>query len=273
MDKISSSGDLMSGHALHRSISPVPARGRGHRRSWGFTMAEMLIVLAIMAMVIAIGIPFFMRFVRRENLRAPVREVHSIVLAARMQAAKRNQQVIVLFDLPSHRVTSWADNLPYNYIHDVAEPLLADFHVPDNVVFRAAPNGGAVNDADAVAFDTYLGNNTRVDMIVFRPDGTSLPPQAANSVRPVLPGSPPGSGYTATVPAGSVNCAAGCRGIYMADNNSTGDSPNRNVFRISVDDSGSTGRVTLLKWLPSSEGGNPGEVNFVPSPWRWNNGS
>ncbi|MEP6768447.1 MAG: prepilin-type N-terminal cleavage/methylation domain-containing protein [Acidobacteriota bacterium] len=263
----------MSGLALHPSISSVPApRGR-HRRSRGFTMAEMLIVLAIMATVVAIGIPTFMRFVRRENLRAPVREVHSIVLAARMQAAKRNQQVIVLFDLPNHRVMSWADNLPYNYIHDVAEPLLADFHVPDKVVFRAAPNGGAVNDADAVAFDTYLGIGTRVDMIVFRPDGTTLPPEAGNSIRPALPGSPPGSGYTATVPAGSVNCAAGCRGVYMADNDSTGDFPNRNVFRISVDDSGSTGRVTLLKWLPSSEGGNAGEVNFVPGPWRWNNGS
>ncbi|MEP6802103.1 MAG: prepilin-type N-terminal cleavage/methylation domain-containing protein [Acidobacteriota bacterium] len=247
---------------------------RKHRRgSPGFTMIELVIVIAILGIVVGIAIPTFMRFVRRENLRAPVREVHSIVLAARMQAAKRNQQVIVFFDMTNHRVTSWADNLPYNYIQDVAEPLLADFHVPDKIVFRKAPNGAAVNDADAVAFDTYLGNAARVDMIVFRPDGTILPPEAANSIRPVLPGSPPGSSYTSTVPAGSVNCAAGCRGIYMSDNDSTGDFPNRNTFRISVDDTGSTGRVTLLKWLPTSEGGNGGEVNFVPTPWRWNNGS
>ena len=263
----------MSGQALHRSTSLTrPARGR-HRRARGFTMAEIIGVLGIAAMVAGIAIPTALRFVRREKLRAPVREIHSIVLAARMQAAKRNQQVIVQFDLPNHRVMSWADNLPYSYAHEAAEPLLADFHVPDDLVFRAAPNGAAVNDADAAAFDTYLGIGTRVDMIIFRPDGTTLPPEAGNSIRPVLPGSPPGSGYTATVPAGSINCAAGCRGIYIADNDAAGDFPNRNVFRISVDDSGSTGRVTLLKWLPSSEGGNAGEANFVPGPWRWNNGS
>ncbi|MEO8191663.1 MAG: hypothetical protein ABI682_15120 [Acidobacteriota bacterium] len=236
-------------------------------------MAELIGVIGIMTMVAGIGIPILIRFVKRENLRAPVREVHSIVLAARMQAARRNQQVIVSVDLPNHRVFSWVDNLPYNYTYTVGETVLADYHVPDKVVFRMAPSGGAVDDADAVAFDTYLGINTRVDLIVFRPDGTILPPEAGNSIRPVLPGSPPGSSYTAYVPAGSVNCVAGCRGIYMADNDATGDFPNRNVFRISVDDTGSTGKVTLLKWLPSSEGANAGEVNFVPSPWRWNNGS
>ncbi len=236
-------------------------------------MIELVIVIAILGIIAAISIPTFMRFVRRERLRAPVREVHSIVMAARMQAAKRNQQVIVAFDLANHRVTSWADNLPYNYVQNAGEVMLSDYHVPDKVVFRMAPNGGAVNDADAVGFDTYLGIGARVDMIIFRPDGTILPPEAPNSIRPVLPGSPPGSAYTATVPAGSVNCAAGCRGVYMSDNDSTGDFPNRNTFRISVDDTGSTGRVTLLKWLPSSEGGNAGEVNFVPGPWRWNNGS
>jgi len=76
---------------------------------------------------------------------------------------------------------------------------------------------------------------------------------------------------TASVPHGSIDCnpTTRCRGIYIADNNQTGFTSNRNVFRISVDDYGRTGRVSLLKWLPASDGGNAGENNFVPGPWVW----
>jgi hypothetical protein len=59
-----------------------------------------------------------------------------------------------------------------------------------------------------------------------------------------------------------VNCPpAGCRGIFLADG--------RNVFRVSVDDFGRIGRVSLLKWLPPGHGGNAGERDFTPPPWKW----
>ena len=77
---------------------------------------------------------------------------------------------------------------------------------------------------------------------------------------------------TATVPNGSINCntaSSRCRGIYMSDHTTTGDVNDRNTFRISVDDFGQTGRASLLKWIPTSEGGNAGEYDYVPGPWKW----
>ena len=77
--------------------------------------------------------------------------------------------------------------------------------------------------------------------------------------------------HTATVPYGSINCNPGniCRGVYLSDRPRTGQRGELNMFRVSVSDFGPTGRISILKWLPSSEGGNPGENNFVPPPWKW----
>jgi prepilin-type N-terminal cleavage/methylation domain-containing protein len=243
----------------------IPLRSRRCRRaSRGFTLVETLIVIALIAITSLVAAPFIQGYIRRERLRSCVREVYSIVLAGRMQAVKRNAQVIIQFDLPNHRVISWADNLPYNYIQDAGEDTLSSYSVPKNIYFRAAPNGAAVDDADSVAFDTYAGNTARVDMIVWRGDGTILPPQGGNSQPPARP-----SAYTTVVPSGSINCAGGCRGVYLSDNPLTGDVANRNTFRISVDDFGPVGKASLLKWVPTSEGANAGEVNYVPSPWGW----
>ena len=229
-------------------------------------MIEMLIVMLLLAIVTLFMTPFIQRILRRERLRSSVREVHSIVLSARMQAAKRGRQVIVFFDLPKHQVFSWADDLPYNYVRDNTEPLLANYQVPAYVYFRCAPFGAGVDSASAVSFDDYLGDTTRTDMIVFQADGSILNPQSSDSRRPRRPGS-----YTATVPSGSIDCnpSQRCRGIYMSDNTTAGDVADKNTFRISVDDYGSTGRVSLLKWIPTDQGGNPGEINYVPSPWIW----
>jgi hypothetical protein len=60
-----------------------------------------------------------------------------------------------------------------------------------------------------------------------------------------------------------------CRGIYISDSPATGPEANRNTFRVSVNDFGPTGRTTILKWLPLSQGGNPEETNYVPPPWKW----
>lgn len=239
---------------------------RLRRSTAGFTILETLIVIALVGIMAAVAAPFIQRILRREKLRSGVREVYSIVLAARMQAVKRNTQAIVWFDLANHRVFAWCDNLPYNYVQDAGEPAFATFEVPKDIYFRFAPNGGAVDSNSAVAFDTYNGNAALQNMVVFRGDGTLLPPGSATSGPPQRP-----SSVTADVPTGSVNCNTGrrCRGIFMSDEPTTGDVNDRNTFRISVDDFGSTGKASLLKWIPTSEGGTGGEFDYVPGPWKW----
>ena len=228
-------------------------------------MIETLIVLSILGIAAIFAAAYLRSIFKREKLKTVVRQINSVVLATRSEAVRHKQKCVMLVDPARRRITVWADLPPYNDVQDPGEPTLRTFTIPENVYFSFAPDG-VVNDAAAVSFDGYLGNAALVDRIVFRENGTLDPPQAAISHRP----SPPHA-YTATVPPGSINCNPGqrCQGIYISDRSTTGETADRNTFRISVDDFGSTGRPSLLKWLPSSMGANRGEINYVPPPWRW----
>ena len=255
----------------------VSSRNRTRR---GFTLLELTIVVAILGIILVAVAPWFYQALKRQKLTSPVREIYSLVLASRMQAVRRNQRVILAVcgvtagapapcgpaDMTNRRIVTWADNLPYNFVQDAGEPTINNYMVPSNVVFQFAPDG-VTNGTAAVAFDTYNGDATIVDRIVFKGDGTLMPPECAYCLAPLTP-----SAYTVGVPYGSVNCGnpSACRGIYMADNDQTGDQPNRNVFRVSVEDAG---RVTLLKWIPTTgvPPGNGSERDYVVPPWNWVN--
>jgi Tfp pilus assembly protein FimT len=256
---------MTTGAESERGRRPGRGRACGRGAEGGFTAIEIIIVVLIGILITAVFAPYLSRFLRRHRLMTVVREMESIVLATRMQAVRRNQWVILQVDPVNRLAWNWAD-VNNNYVQDATEPTINQYMIPDTVYFRYAPNGAALNGPSAVSFDTYNGNNALVDMIVFQGNGTIVPPQANISKQPLRP-----SSYSTKVTQGSINCNPGqrCRGIYIADTPGTGLNADRNVFRISVDDFGQTGRVTLLKWLPASEGANSGEINYVAGPWEW----
>jgi prepilin-type N-terminal cleavage/methylation domain-containing protein len=238
----------------------------GRRRGeGGFTMIETVIVMALFGILAVFAAAYLRSIFKREKLKSVVKEIHSIVLATRTQAVRRNLPCVMLIDPVNRTIRVWADALPNNYVQDAGEPTLLSFVIPEGVVFQFSPSG-AVNDSAAVAFDSYLGNAALVDRVVFKGDGSIEPPQAPGDNRPRKAGS-----YTATVPVGSIDCNPGgrCRGIYISDRPGSGDVANRNTFRISVDDFSSLGEASLLKWVPTPAGGNRGEINYAPVPFRW----
>ena len=227
--------------------------------------AESLVALTVACIVVLLAGPYLYRLWRRERLRVAAPEIYTLVVAERLKAVKMNQQVVMWIDPKTRLVVGWGDSPPYNFVQDAGEATVMRFRIRSGVFFRYAPSGSEVNGPDSVAFDTYRGDPEIADRIVFHPDGTLEPPQDPNSKPPLRPGS-----TTAGVAYGSINCNPdSCRGIYISDKPAGGPEANRNTFRISVNDFGPTGRVSLLKWLPLSEGGSPGEANYVPPPWKW----
>jgi Tfp pilus assembly protein FimT len=229
-------------------------------------LVEASVALTVACIVVLLAGPYLYRLWRRERLRVAAQEIYTLVVAERLKAVKMNQLVVMWVDPKTRQVVAWADLPPYNFVQDDGETTVLRFRIRSGVFFRYAPSGSEVNGTDSVAFDTYRGDPQITDRIVFHPDGTLEPPQDPNSKAPMRPGS-----TTASVPYGSINCNPhdSCRGIYISDRPAGGPEANRNTFRISVNDFGPTGRVSLLKWLPLSEGGNPGETNYVPPPWKW----
>lgn len=226
-----------------------------------FKSIETMVAMAILASVCLFAGAYFYTILRRERIKAAAREVHSLVLAARMQAVRRERYVVLEVDVRSREFVSWIDDRPENFEHDPSELTLGSYRIPDAVALRSV--GGDIDGPDSVSFDKYQWNEGIVDRIVFRGDGTLVAPQALNSRPPVRPRT-----VTASVPSTSINCPpVGCRGIFLADR--SGHGTGKNVFRISVDDFGRVGKISLLKWLPPGHGGNAGERDFTPPPWKW----
>jgi type II secretory pathway pseudopilin PulG len=222
-------------------------------------MVELVVTLAIASIVFLFAGPYLLRIYRREKLKSTVREVHALVLAARLEAVKRNQNTALQVDAASGRLVSWVDNLPYNFIQDVGERVVNNYTLPRAVTFVLP---GGITGATVMSFDKYNADENLIDRIVFRGDGTLVDPEATYRKRPLKP-----VVYTSSVPNGSANCPdLQCRGIYMTDQIVLGL---MDIFRISVDDFGSAGKVSILKWLPITQDANPGEVDWVPPPWKW----
>lgn len=247
---------------LHKQMAEAQDRGGRFSRR----IVEAVVAMTVAGIVALLAGPYLYRLWRRERLRIAAQEVYTLVVAARLQAVKLNRQVVLWIDPRTREAVAWADTFPYNFVKDPGEPAIMLFRIRSGVFFRYAPSGDRVNDAKSVSFDMYGGDRKIVDRLVFHADGTLEPPQDPDSKPPRRPGA-----VTRNVPYGSINCNPddSCRGIYISDRPASGPEANRNTFRISVNDFGPTGRVSLLKWLPLSEGGNPGETNYVPPPWKW----
>jgi len=70
---------------------------RNSRNHSGFTLMELILVLAIMGIVAAIAIPSFMGFLPSMRLNGAARQVMGDLMDARMEAVKNNNQYKVFF--------------------------------------------------------------------------------------------------------------------------------------------------------------------------------
>lgn len=66
------------------------------RRSRGYTLVEILVVMAILAIITVVSLPWFLKLIQRNALKSSAREIAVTLAAARMTAVKRNAPVSVV---------------------------------------------------------------------------------------------------------------------------------------------------------------------------------
>ena len=76
-------------------ISPAMSPVRCIRKDRGFSLVELLIVMAIIAVLAIAAVPWFYKISQRQALKSAAFEVETTLLAARMKAVRRNQPVSV----------------------------------------------------------------------------------------------------------------------------------------------------------------------------------
>ncbi|MGH9442093.1 MAG: GspH/FimT family pseudopilin [Thermoanaerobaculia bacterium] len=163
------------------------------RRSAGFSLAEMLVILAIVGALSAIAVPNFLHLIHRSRVDAVAREVQMTLLGARLQAIRRGSNVGVVVSTDSSKPATYLIPTTFvdansNGVFDSGETLISAALMPpgasglkfsvDTVnavnpsttgattVFRFTPFGSAVTGSGAKAFyvSDSLGNVLQVSI-------------------------------------------------------------------------------------------------------------
>lgn len=206
----------------------------------GFTMIELVIVLAIMMLIVLISVPAIARMIARSQLEAAAQQGASLMRLARLEAIKRGAPAVVIFDTTARKWTAFIDL-----------------------------NDNAGNPGQDLLYNPQVGRPVgTTDMMIAE---LTLPRQA-------IPGGPTsGSASDALAVQGLTDHGAGPRAVFNADGSvpetgafRLGDGQ-RNFLSITIDQAAAgTGRIQLLKWNESGTGAwLSRDMNAGQSQWVW----
>ena len=134
----------------------------------GFTLVELMIVLAVVSLLLGLGVPGFQRLLEATRIRTQVQQLMSDIVLTRSEAIKRNVQV-VMCPSPSYLRTT---------------PECSGVYADGWLIFEDRDrdrrlDGGeeVIRTANSLPEGLTLTNRAATrhasELIVYRPDGTS----------------------------------------------------------------------------------------------------
>jgi prepilin-type N-terminal cleavage/methylation domain-containing protein len=120
----------------------------------GFTLIEMLVTIAILAIGLAIAIPNLMEIGRRDQVKTEARQLKDQLALARARAVELNRPEVITLTANSYTVGTTSINLTHTTLSAVTtdaddnDAALTEFQWQE----RGYPTtvGGAINDIDPI---------------------------------------------------------------------------------------------------------------------------
>lgn len=84
-----------TGNTVHGALTPRPRPRRAGRGEQGFGLSELVVVLAVVGLIIAAGIPYFLVYLRNAVLTGGVQEVRDALTRAKQLAITTRQCICV----------------------------------------------------------------------------------------------------------------------------------------------------------------------------------
>ena len=122
------------------------------KRNSGFTLMEMMIVIAIIGITAAIAIPNVISYLPKHRLNGGARDVYSAMQYARLKAVKEKTPVSIIFNIGTDSFTVF-DDLNGNGTIDGGDTVLKTGNMP--------PDVDMTNATQFTGLVTWCGFNTR----------------------------------------------------------------------------------------------------------------
>ena len=84
---------------MTRHLASLSKRGWGNTQCGGFTLFELLITIALIAIVMGIGVPSYQDFVVKNRIQTQASEIRSSLAMARVEAIRRGLWILSLIHI------------------------------------------------------------------------------------------------------------------------------------------------------------------------------
>ena len=121
----------------------------------GFTLMELMVVIAIIAIISGIAIPNFLSMLPKSRLRSATRDIVSCLQEMKLRAIRENATTVVIFNLANDEYTAFVDNGPGaatgNWALDATDTIIKRIVLPPDIDlydsgFTLSPNTFGYDD-------------------------------------------------------------------------------------------------------------------------------
>jgi prepilin-type N-terminal cleavage/methylation domain-containing protein len=116
------------------------------RKESGFTLIELMVVIAIVAILASLAIPNFISWLPKRHLQSAASDIQSTIQLARLEAIKANATVVLTFNPGGDDYTVFIDNgagaNAGNGVQDADERTLRANEMPPGIDMTAADFSG-----------------------------------------------------------------------------------------------------------------------------------